>query len=109
MKPLPFAGLFLGILAALATWPGAIRADAIDGNWCNTKGKHLSISGPRIVTPGGTRMEGAYDRHGFAYTVPAGEKGAGANVTMHLLDEETMQFKEGDVPREIWERCRPIS
>ena len=36
-------------------------ADAIDGDWCHqASGRHLSIRGPQIVTPGGKRMEGDY-------------------------------------------------
>lgn len=106
-------------VAALAGYlaaAGTARADAIDGNWCHADGKRLSIEGPRIVTPGGTAMTGDYDRHGFAYVVPAGEPGAGRHMVMVLLDEDTMQMGEGSdrslTPEksETWHRCgAPVS
>lgn len=101
--------------AALLMAPGEVLADAIDGDWCQTNGKRLSIRGPRIVTPGGTSMIGDYDRHGFAYIVPRGEAGAGKTMVMILLDEDTMEMGEGPsrrAPRkpEIWRRCSaPVS
>src|SRR2546430_1062332 len=48
---------------------GAARADAIDGNWCRPPAKQFSIRGPAIVTPGGTAMQGNYDRHRLMYVV----------------------------------------
>jgi hypothetical protein len=97
-------GLLLGILAAA----GAARADAIDGNWCAGDGRTLTIDGPRIVTPGGASITGAYNRHGFAYTVPPSEAGAGGEVRMVLLNEETVRMVTGLQP-EIWHRCDVIS
>lgn len=82
-------------------------ADRIDGNWCY-KTRHLSIDGPRIVTPGGTKMTGLYDRHGFQYTVPAGEADAGAQVDMTQHDDNTVQITttgNGQNRSEIWNRC----
>jgi hypothetical protein len=96
------------LLIAMAALPTAAWADAIDGDWCFADGKHLSIEGPRIVTPGGTTMNGDYDRHGFAYVVPVNEPGAGSKVTMILLDEETMQLQletAGGKPQ-TWRRCK---
>lgn len=83
-------------------------ADRIDGNWCY-KARSMSIDGPNIVTPGGTRMTGLYDRHGFEYTVPVGEPDAGAAVEMTQFDEYTIQVTTtppgGAARTEIWKRC----
>ena len=84
-------------------------ADRIDGNWCYTDGRHFTIDGPAIVTPGGAAAKGRYDRHGFEYTVPAGEADAGAEVTMMLFDDHTVQVTTrsagGAGWSEIWKRC----
>lgn len=89
----------------------AALADAIDGNWCH-QAKQLSIRGPAIVTPGGTAMQGDYDRHGFIYVVPGGEPQAGQTVVMVLLNETTMRLgiggtveAAGKAASEIWRRC----
>ena len=100
---------------ALLTVHGAARADAIDGNWCHKNGKRLSIEGPRIVTPEGTAMTGDYERHGFSYIVPPGERGAGKSMVMALVDEDTMQMSEGTLRvlseiAQTWHRCgAPVS
>lgn len=98
-------------LAALVLF-GAVtsaRADVIDGNWCHADGRRLSIQGPQIVTPGGTRMQGNYTRHSFLYVVPAGETGAGEIVSMILLSEYLMHARQGgnDAPVQVWNRCPP--
>ncbi len=85
-------------------------ADAIDGNWCFADGRRLSIQGSDLVTPGGKRMTGDYDRHAFAYMVPDGEKGAGSTVFMVQLNEETIWVKTGAAPSsagdsDTWRRC----
>jgi hypothetical protein len=101
--------LVLGLAAAAALLPaGRAWADAIDGDWCFTDGRHFSIRGPQIVTPGGKPMEGDYDRHGFSYIVPEGEMGAGAIVLMTLVDDDTIHLRQGAAsmdPAEIWHRC----
>jgi hypothetical protein len=91
------------------------HADAIDGEWCR-EGRHFVIEGPRIVTYGGTRMTGDYDRHGFRYTVPAHEPEAGTEIVMQLHSETTLElFRRaqgaGEIsrPGEIWNRCRVTS
>ncbi|HUT48652.1 MAG TPA: hypothetical protein VM325_04890 [Alphaproteobacteria bacterium] len=104
-KPLPILTAAMGVLAMA----GPAAADAIDGNWCAADGRSMSISGPQIVTPGGTRMKGEYDRHGFRYVVPVAEKPAGAQVDMSLVDDDTMQVKVGTGPTKIWRRCKPTS
>jgi hypothetical protein len=94
------------VLVALAA---ETRADAIDGDWCNAAGKRMSIRGPDLVTPGGTRMKGDYSRHFFSYVVPPGEAGAGRKVDITLLSEYLAHAREGgaDAPAVEWRRCQP--
>ena len=58
-------GLLTGTM--LVVFGGPVLADAIDGDWCHVDGRRLSIAGPDIVTPGGMRTKGDYDRHHFNY------------------------------------------
>jgi hypothetical protein len=97
---------FLSAVALLALTPTA-RADAIDGNWCSAEGKRLTITGPEIVTPGGTRMQGNYDRHHFDYVVPEKEAGAGERVRMVLQGEYQVSITFGAAAAQIWRRCPP--
>ena len=67
-----------------------------------------------IVTPGGNSLSGAYDRHGFAYTVPEGQSGAGASVIMAQQNEGTIHVatdpspgQGADPALEVWHRCPP--
>jgi len=101
--------LAAALSAALLLSAGAARADAIDGDWCRPDGKRMSIRGPEIVTPGGTRMQGDYDRHFFQYVVPAGEPGAGEKVFIQLLSEYLAHARQGaaDAPVQVWNRCQP--
>ena len=94
--------------------PSAARADAIDGHWCFTDGQRISIQGPAIVTPAGSRIQGDYARHFFSYVVPEADPGAGQTVSMTLLNEDTVRLRIGtaaapsyDGPGEIWHRCGP--
>jgi len=105
--------LMQGVAAGLAGFlvlASPARADSIDGNWCDTKGKTMSIAGSTIVTPGGTRMDGQYSRHNFAYTVPDRESGAGTPVTMSLVTENTIRLQAGTSGApETWHRCEQTS
>lgn len=89
-------------------------ADRIDGEWCR-EGRHFAIEGPNILTWGGTRMQGDYDRHGFRYTVPASEPEAGTEVEMVLRGEELVDVyrrprgSKADAVAESWRRCRVTS
>jgi hypothetical protein len=87
----------------------AARADAIDGDWCRADGKRMQIRGPEVVTPGGNRTSGDYTRHSFAYVVPAGEAGAGENVSIVLLSEYLAHARQGSAtaPIQVWNRCQP--
>ena len=101
----------IAILAALllaAVSPSPAKADRIDGNWCRGL-KFLSIDGPKIVTAGGTKMTGEYDRHGFQYVVPNGEPDAGATITMAQMHDELMRLSSSARPgeeAEDWIRCK---
>lgn len=86
---------------------GPALADSIDGNWCHNDGRRFSIRGPEIVTPGGARMAGNYDRHGFSYVAPAPEKGAGQSIIMTLAGENTVYLRHGETAPETWQRCSP--
>ena len=108
MKPTPTSVTIVILATIVLTLASpAARADAIDGRWCHKSGKRLSIDGPRIVTPGGTRLDGNYDRHAFSYKVPAGEPQAGALSAMALIDDDTLQMQTGGGPTLIWNRCGP--
>jgi hypothetical protein len=94
-------------LALIAAATPAL-ADAIDGDWCHTDGKRMSIRGPDIVTPGGKSMKGNYDRHFFSYEAPAGEAGAGSTVSITLLGEYLAHARVGSDPAvQEWRRCQP--
>ena len=103
--------LALGIVGAglaLVLAGGPAKADVIDGDWCDDAGRHLSIRGPTIVTPGGKEMQGQYTRHSFRYVVPANEPASGQDVEMLLRNETTVHLRVGPAALpEIWHRCKP--
>jgi hypothetical protein len=103
-RKLTVLGAFVMLAAILLDQP--VQADAIDGNWC-FKGRFLSIDGPKMLTPGGKTINGEYDRHGFIYKAPSGEKEAGAMVFIASIDDETMEFRVGSDKEkpQIWHRC----
>ena len=105
--------LLLIPIMVLSLWPPVpAHADAIDGKWCFSDGRLFSIAGPQIITPAGTRTQGEYDRHAFAYNVPDGEAHAGATIFMIMVDEDTIYVSDGAWPGrtdqngvQIWTRC----
>lgn len=100
------AAVLVGVIAAAGASP--VRADAIDGHWCFTDGKRISIQGPSVVTPAGSHIEGDYTRHFFRYVAPQADPDAGQTVSMTLLNEDTMRVGIGaDAAGEIWHRCGP--
>ncbi len=102
--------LALPLVAAALIMAGPARADAIDGNWCHADGRSLSIKGPQLTTPGGKKIEGDYDRHGFVYVVPAFEPDAGATITLVLLSETQVRVISPTQPDQLWRRCgKPVS
>ena len=105
------APLAVAVIVAFAAPPA--RADAIDGEWCQPDGRHMSIKGPKIVTVGGNGIDGSYTRHSFSYVIPGKELGAGETVNMVLLNEDTVQLmwpasaiRPPAPALEIWHRCR---
>lgn len=87
------------------------RADSIDGDWCSPEGRHLTIHGQSIKTPGGAQVSGNYTRHAFSYVVPDQEPGGGGTVYLSLVNETTVQVRDGTpvaAPR-IWKRCERVS
>ena len=97
-----------GTLVAIVGFSGAALADAIDGDWCGTNGKRMSIRGPAIVTPGGKQASGNYTRHFFSYVIPADETGAGATVEIQLLNEYLAHARQSGEPSvQEWRRCQP--
>ncbi len=101
---LAIAAVAFGLMASPAL------ADAIDGDWCSPDGKHVSIKGPQIKTPGGVQTAGNYTRHAFSYVVPEKEPGSGSTIFMSLLNETTTQVREGTPVAQpvIWKRCEHI-
>ena len=99
---------------ALTAMTAMARADAIDGQWCDSKGRSFKIDGPTIVTPGGTTMTGDYDRHGFTYIAPAAEPDAGQTVVMQLFGDDDLSLTKGLAGSarsqpEQWRRCNVTS
>jgi hypothetical protein len=84
------------------------QADAIDGQWC-LGASHFEIIGSNIRTPAGTHVTGNYNRHGFTYVIPANEGGAGTQIVMVLVNEETVHLARGNSSPETWKRCKPVS
>ena len=102
---------FSAALLALAGAATPAIADAIDGDWCSSDGRHFSIRGADIVTPAGARMQGDYARHFFTYKPPAPERGAGGTIAMQLVNETTVHLRYGEASAapEVWSRCSPTT
>ena len=104
----PALGLMV-ILGVLLSGAPA-KADVIDGDWCHDDGHHFSIQGPNIITPAGKPMQGQYTRHTFRYIAPTDEAGAGQEISMQLLNEQTLHLHIGsDGAIQIWRRCKPTT
>ena len=109
MRASPFSRTLLA--AAFICLASAARADSVDGDWCNTEGKHLVIKGTDITLPDGTQLQGSNTRHSFAYVVPASQTPAGGQMLMRLVNEETMiaQVYRGGTLPVTWKRCEHVS
>jgi hypothetical protein len=59
----------------------------------------MKIRGPEVVTPGGNQTRGDCTRHSFSYVVPAGEAGAGENISIILLSEYLTHERNAPQPR----------
>lgn len=109
MREIVLTASIAASVTALATAPA--RADAIDGDWC-FRGLHMTIEGASITTPARTKLEGQYNRYRFAYVVPAGEPGAGGEITLVMIrGQEIVHLRRpGQTGEpEVWHRCKPIS
>ncbi len=95
----------------------AARAQTIDGDWCSIDGvRTMSIQGPTAIGPDGRSITGDYELRFFRFLVPAGERRAGAAMSMVLLDEDTARLTDtGDrwlatvAAGELWHRCRALT
>ena len=98
-----------GMVSVILFWfIQPVFADAIDGDWCRADGKRMTIRGPAIVTPGGQKTKGDYNRHFFSYVILSGEAHAGATVSVQLLGEYLAHARQGaDGPVQEWRRCQP--
>ena len=108
----PRLRIVLAAVLLLATSASAVRADVIDGDWCDEGGRHFSIKGPEIVTPEGAKTTGDYSRHAFSYTSPQAGASNGEPVFMRLVNESTVHLRRGtdpSVPVQVWRRCEPVS
>jgi hypothetical protein len=96
----------LAATAALAVMSGPSLADQIDGDWCfPADGRNLHIEGDDIVTPHGTSATGDYTRHSFHYVVPDSDPGAGEEINMRQLNDQTMVLLRPNGSEETWKRC----
>jgi hypothetical protein len=93
-----------------------VAADSLDGNWCSKDGRRMHIEGATIMTPGGSKLQGVYERHTFSYTVPASEPGAGSFVFLQQWSEERMDMYVGtdevsarQAVGQEWNRCAPTT
>ena len=103
------ACVILAAAAAVLLPPSEARADRIDGHWCLKKPfKRLSIDGNNIITPRGTPATGENTHHGFTYTVPNNEPGAGSFVVMEQLSDDEILVRSG-ADRKSAEAAKPQS
>jgi hypothetical protein len=100
--------LMLLVAAGMLLQTQVGHADAIDGDWCSTDGKRMSIRAEQITTPGGKQISGNYSRHAFDYVVPAGEEGAGDFVNIILQSEYLALSRQGPAGGSFreWHRCK---
>ncbi|MGH1477824.1 MAG: hypothetical protein ACRBM6_03690 [Geminicoccales bacterium] len=101
----PIARL-IAAAAFLVSLSSQALADQIDGDWCFPgDGRILTIQGEAIVTANGTNTKGDYARHTFRYVVPEQDPGAGSEINMRQLNDETMVLRNPDGSEETWKRC----
>ena len=93
----------------------AALADRIDGTWCSTDGKSVSVDGPRVVTSRGNAVNANYDRHHIDYVIPAGEPDEGGIFQADQLNDNQIRvilIGADGKPKseaEIWTPCKPVS
>ncbi len=100
------ASISAGSMSALLILSSPSLADQIDGDWCFPgDGRNLHIQGDDIVTPHGTSTRGDYTRHAFRYVIPDSDPGAGEEINMRQLNDQTMVLLRPDGTEETWKRC----
>jgi len=98
--------ILTGSTSALIALSSESFADQIDGDWCFPgDGRNLHIQGDDIVTPNGTETTGDYTRHAFRYVIPGSDPGAGDEINMRQLNDQTMVLLRPDGTEETWKRC----
>lgn len=107
--------LQIACLGALLLPTPALTA-VMDGAWCAQDGRTMIIHGDDVTIPSGKQITGDLSAHAFSYVIPDGEPGAGADVSMSLLNQETLRVTRGVPPGtraepepEIWHRCKPAA
>jgi hypothetical protein len=89
------------------------RADEINGDWCRSDGKRMTIRGREATTPGGNTVRGTVTPHSFIYVVPQGEPYAGETMSVYVLSERLAHGYLGApnqrqiAPVQVWNRCPP--
>jgi len=80
---------------------------ALDGNWCHTDGKKLTVKGADIITPARKPLRADYARTFASWVIPEGEPNAGTTTTMMLIGTDRAHTREGaaDTPPLEWRRC----
>jgi hypothetical protein len=114
--PMPnlLAAAALVATAAYLHDPTTARAQTIDGDWCSIDGvRTMTIQGATAISPNGSPITGDYEHRFFRFLVPAGDRRAGATMSMVLLDQDTARLTDtGDrwlatvAAGELWHRCR---
>lgn len=102
------------LIAFVVLGISSVRADAIDGDWCNeVDGSHLRIDGSTIELGSGQIVTGTYSRHAFSYVSPEGAPEAGATIDFVQRSESQMRRVRGKnaMPEheDLYRRCEPTS
>ncbi len=90
---------------------GPVRAGALDGTWCSPDGRRITVAGTSVLTPGGQRTSGIYNREAFHFLVPPNEWDAGKSIWMELKSPDSVRVstlaenQQGPPPHDRWQRC----
>lgn len=101
------------ILPVLLFCASPSRAHDIDGNWCSSDGRMLTVHKGIAHIPSGAEVLGEYKDHIFRYVGPADDPETGHDVRMRILGNEDLRLEriiEGTPqPEEHWRRCEPVA
>ena len=90
---------------------GPALAGVLDGSWCAPDGRSITVAGTNVVTPGGQKTSGAYNKEAFHFRVPPGEWDAGKEIWMELKTPDSARVsslsdhQQGPPPHDRWRRC----